>query len=51
MAKPARPEAIIDGVVKLLSTLEEKKAPVKPPDESVPDHEEVEEPVKEAAHA
>ncbi len=24
---PARPEAIIDGVVKLLSTLEEKKAP------------------------
>jgi ech hydrogenase subunit C len=26
---PARPEAIIDGVVKLLSTLEEKKAPEK----------------------
>ena len=26
---PARPEAIIDGVVKLLSTLEQKKEPTK----------------------
>jgi NADH-quinone oxidoreductase B subunit len=55
---PARPEAIIDGVVKLLSTLEEKKAPVKPPDEEgVPEADgqaqrpAPAQPVKEAAHA